>query len=99
MAHPSPWNRPGQTDPSPAFFDRLVAIARNRYNGGITTYLEVVTAETAALNNHRAAVQLLTRRLTNGVALVKALGGGWDAASLPPAGAVLAREPAQASRR
>ncbi|HEU0093755.1 MAG TPA: efflux transporter outer membrane subunit [Vicinamibacteria bacterium] len=72
--------------------DRLVAIARNRYNGGITTYLEVVTAETAALNNHRAAVQLLTRRLTNGVALVKALGGGWDAASLPPAGAVLAGE-------
>ena len=72
--------------------DRLVAIARDRYNGGITTYLEVVTAEQAALNNHRAAVQLLTRRLTNGVALVKALGGGWDAASLPPAGAVLAGE-------
>ena len=79
--------------------DRLVTIARNRYRGGITTYLEVVTAEQAALSNHRAAVQLLTRRLTNGVALVKALGGGWDAASLPPAGAVLAREPARPAAR
>jgi NodT family efflux transporter outer membrane factor (OMF) lipoprotein len=75
--------------------DRLVTIARSRYNGGITSYLEVTIAETAALNNHRSAVQLQTRRLTNGVALVKALGGGWDAASLPPRDAVLARDPAR----
>ena len=79
--------------------DRLVTIARSRYRGGITSYLEVSIAETVALNNQRAAVQVHTRRLTNGVALVKALGGGWDAASLPPPSAVLAREPAQASKR
>ena len=72
--------------------DRLVTIARSRYRGGITSYLEVSIAETVALNNRRAGVQVLTRRLTNGVALVKALGGGWDAASLPPTDAVLARE-------
>ena len=79
--------------------DRLVTIARNRYRGGITSYLEVSIAETVALNNQRASVQVHTRRLTNGVALVKALGGGWDAASLPPERAVLAREPAQPSKR
>ena len=73
--------------------DRLVTLARSRYRGGITSYLEVSIAETAALNNHRAGVQVHTRRLTNGVALVKALGGGWDAASLPPSSAVLAGEP------
>ncbi|HET6899180.1 MAG TPA: efflux transporter outer membrane subunit, partial [Vicinamibacteria bacterium] len=70
--------------------DRLVTIARSRYQGGITSYLEVSIAETVALNNHRAGVQVLTRRFTNGVALVKALGGGWDAATLPPPEAVLA---------
>jgi NodT family efflux transporter outer membrane factor (OMF) lipoprotein len=74
--------------------DRLVTIARSRYRGGVTSYLEVSIAETVALNNRRAGVQVLTRRLTNGVALVKALGGGWDAASLPPANAVLASESA-----
>jgi NodT family efflux transporter outer membrane factor (OMF) lipoprotein len=74
--------------------DRLVTIARSRYRGGVTSYLEVSIAETVALNNRRAGVQVLTRRLTNGVALVKALGGGWDAASLPPASAVLASESA-----
>jgi NodT family efflux transporter outer membrane factor (OMF) lipoprotein len=75
--------------------DRLVTIARSRYRGGITSYLEVTIAESVALNSHRAAVGLHTRRLTNAVALVKALGGGWDEASLPPDGAVLAREPAR----
>src|SRR6185295_12715630 len=70
--------------------DRLVTISRSRYRGGITSYLEVSIAETVALNNHRAGVQVLTRRLTNGVALVKALGGGWEAATLPPPDAVLA---------
>jgi NodT family efflux transporter outer membrane factor (OMF) lipoprotein len=65
--------------------DRLAGIARNRYQGGITTYLEVVTAEAAALNNHRASVQLLVRRMTTSVGLIKALGGGWTEASLPAA--------------
>jgi outer membrane protein TolC len=63
--------------------DRLAGIARNRYQGGITTYLEVVTAETAALNNHRASTVLLVRRMTTSVGLIKALGGGWTEASLP----------------
>ena len=71
--------------------DRLVTIARNRYRGGITTYLEVVTAETADLNNRRAEVQLLVRRMTTSVGLVKALGGGWDETALPGAGDVLAK--------
>ena len=77
--------------------DRLVTIARNRYRGGITTYLEVVTAETAALNNHRTAVELLVRRMTTSVALVKALGGGWEETALPARADVLARAPAQVS--
>jgi len=80
-----------QEEVAVAASDRLLSLARTRYDGGITTYLEVVVAQTTALTNRRAAVDLLTRRLTASVDLVKALGGGWDASALPPAGAVLSR--------
>jgi NodT family efflux transporter outer membrane factor (OMF) lipoprotein len=74
--------------------ERSLSIARNRYDGGITTYLEVVTAENAALANERAAIQLLTRRMTASVELVRALGGGFRASDLPsPFGTV--SEPAR----
>ncbi len=63
--------------------ERSLAIARNRYNGGVTTYLEVITAQSAALANERAAVDILTRRMTASVNLVEALGGGWSASDLP----------------
>ncbi len=63
--------------------ERSLSIARNRYNGGVTTYLEVITAQSAALANERSAVDILTRRMTASVNLVSALGGGWSASDLP----------------
>ncbi|MDR3764093.1 MAG: efflux transporter outer membrane subunit [Acidobacteriota bacterium] len=57
-------------------------IANHRYIGGVTTYLDVISAETTLLTNQRLAVQLLGQRLVNTVYLVKALGGGWDARDL-----------------
>ena len=80
-----------QEEVAVAASDRLLTLARTRYDGGITTYLEVVVAEATALTNRRAAVDLLTRRMTASVDLVKALGGGWDASTLPSAGEVLSR--------
>jgi NodT family efflux transporter outer membrane factor (OMF) lipoprotein len=61
---------------------RALTIANDRYVGGLVTYLDVVTAEQTLLDNKRLATQILGQRLTTSVALVKALGGGWDAASL-----------------
>ncbi|MBS0337759.1 MAG: efflux transporter outer membrane subunit [Proteobacteria bacterium] len=58
----------------------------NQYKAGIVTYLQVVTAQATALSTQRTAADLLARRVTATVLLVKALGGGWDAASLPDAG-------------
>ena len=57
-------------------------IATNRYTEGIINYLDVVTAQTAYLNAERAAQQVRTRRLQACVALVRALGGGWNVAML-----------------
>ena len=53
-----------------------MTIARNRYLAGTTTYLEVVTAQTIAILNELAAVDVQTRRMTAAVNLIKALGGG-----------------------
>jgi NodT family efflux transporter outer membrane factor (OMF) lipoprotein len=60
-----------------------LALSMNRYQGGVVTYLEVITAQNAALANERNAVDLLRRQMVASVLLVKALGGGWVASSLP----------------
>jgi NodT family efflux transporter outer membrane factor (OMF) lipoprotein len=61
---------------------RALTIANDRYVGGLVTYLDVVTAEQTLLDNKRLATQILGQQLTTSVSLIKALGGGWDAASL-----------------
>ncbi|MGP8176001.1 MAG: efflux transporter outer membrane subunit [Terracidiphilus sp.] len=58
-------------------------ISNQRYKGGVTSYLEVLTAETALLQNQRTAINLQTRQFVASVGLVRALGGGWDASQLP----------------
>jgi NodT family efflux transporter outer membrane factor (OMF) lipoprotein len=58
-------------------------LSNTRYKGGVANYLEVTTAESAALNNQRAAVDIATRRMAASVLLIKALGGGWSVAQLP----------------
>jgi outer membrane protein TolC len=58
-------------------------ISNGRYKGGVTSYLEVLTAEATLLQNQRTAVDLKTRQFVDSVNLVKSLGGGWDASQLP----------------
>ena len=59
-------------------------IFNNRYVGGVDNYLQVITAQTTALNNERNDIDILRRRMDATVLLVKALGGGWDTTQLPP---------------
>jgi NodT family efflux transporter outer membrane factor (OMF) lipoprotein len=58
-------------------------LSLNRYKGGVTSYLEVTTAQSLALSDERTAADIMTRRMVAGVLLVKALGGGWTTANLP----------------
>jgi multidrug efflux system outer membrane protein len=61
---------------------RALELANNRYVGGVTTYLDVITAQSTLLSNERLATQLLGQQMTTSVFLVKALGGAWDAADI-----------------
>lgn len=61
---------------------RALDIANSRYVGGVTTYLDVITAQSALLNNQRLSTQLLGQQLVTSVFLVKALGGAWDASEI-----------------
>jgi len=66
--------------------ERSLQLANARYTGGLVTYLDVITAQEQALSNERLAMQLQGQRLVTSVLLVKALGGGWDNASLSAVG-------------
>jgi outer membrane protein, multidrug efflux system len=57
---------------------RALDIANNRYVGGVTNYLDVITAETTLLSSERLETQLLGQQMVSSVYLVKALGGSWD---------------------
>jgi outer membrane protein, multidrug efflux system len=68
---------------------RVLDLANARYEGGVATYLDVITAQQGLLNNERLAAQLQGQQLLTSVFLVKALGGDWQgnpklAAGAPP---------------
>ena len=56
---------------------QALAIAQNRYQSGLVSYLDVVYAQTALLANQRTATQIAGQRIVATVVLIKALGGGW----------------------
>lgn len=60
--------------------NRVLQIAQDRYEGGVSTFLDVITAQQALLNAERQASQLQGQRLLVAVFLVKALGGDWQGA-------------------
>ena len=61
---------------------RALELANNRYVGGVTSYLDVITAQSTLLVNQRLATQLLGQQMVTEVALIKALGGGWEASQI-----------------
>jgi NodT family efflux transporter outer membrane factor (OMF) lipoprotein len=63
--------------------ERSLTIATAQYKAGTTDYLTVITTQALALQDERSEVDLLTRRITESVILIQALGGGWDSSQLP----------------
>ncbi|OQW70061.1 MAG: RND transporter [Proteobacteria bacterium ST_bin11] len=72
-------------DKAVAAAKQALALTNNQYQAGTVSYLNVMTAQTAALSNQQTATQLLGQRLSASVLLVKALGGGWNDTQVPTA--------------
>ncbi len=67
-----------------------LALENDRYKAGTDSYLSVITTQAILLNDQQTAVGILQRRMTAAVDLVKAMGGGWDASTLPSGAAIRA---------
>jgi len=62
---------------------RSYDLSNQRYTGGVTSYLEVLTAEATLIQTQRTSIDLTTRQFVASVGLVRSLGGGWDSSQLP----------------
>jgi NodT family efflux transporter outer membrane factor (OMF) lipoprotein len=58
-------------------------ISNQRYKGGVTSYLEVLTAETTLLQDQVTEINIRSRQFASSVGLIRSLGGGWDTTQLP----------------
>ncbi len=74
-----------QAEAALAAADAAWRIARQRFEGGLSPYLDVLTAEDALLERRRAATELAARAFALDIALVRALGGGFAPAPAPAA--------------
>jgi NodT family efflux transporter outer membrane factor (OMF) lipoprotein len=73
----------GNEDAAVTAAQHTLDVALNLYQQGADSYLEVVTAQTPLLQAQQTALDLQTRRLLADVALIRALGGGWDTGEMP----------------
>ena len=67
----------GQQQVAASAADTSVNLSLSLYRRGAVSYLDVVTAQSAALESERSVIQLRTQQLDANVDLIHALGGGW----------------------
>ncbi|MGF6770521.1 NodT family efflux transporter outer membrane factor (OMF) lipoprotein [Paraburkholderia sp. GAS199] len=68
----------GQQQDAASEADVSVNLALERYKRGTVSYLDVVQAQTTALDAQRAVINVQTQQLGADVGLIRALGGGWS---------------------
>ena len=71
---------------------RSLTLATDRYRLGIDPYLNVITAQTTLFGNQQTAVNLRIQQIVASVQLIEAVGGGWDASTLPTSQQIISRE-------
>jgi NodT family efflux transporter outer membrane factor (OMF) lipoprotein len=73
----------GQQKEAVAANTLALSLELDRYKAGTDSYLNVVTVQTTLLSNQQTYATVMQQRMTSAVDLVKAVGGGWDASTLP----------------
>jgi NodT family efflux transporter outer membrane factor (OMF) lipoprotein len=73
--------------------EHYLALAQARFKAGIDSSLNVATAQNTVLANRENLVQVQLRQVNASIALVMALGGGWDTSRLPLMKDLVARPP------
>jgi len=73
----------GQQQDATASAQQSLDLFDTRYEDGVDSYLQVITWQTALLENELNDIAITQRRFEASVLLVRALGGGWDASQLP----------------
>jgi NodT family efflux transporter outer membrane factor (OMF) lipoprotein len=73
----------GQQHDATASAQQSLDLFNIRYEDGVDNYLQVITWQTALLENELNDIEITQRRFEASVLLVKALGGGWDTSQLP----------------
>jgi NodT family efflux transporter outer membrane factor (OMF) lipoprotein len=63
--------------------EQFLQLETGRYQTGIDPYVDVVTAQTTLLSDQQTVITVRVQEMTGAVALIKALGGGWDSSQLP----------------
>ena len=63
--------------------EEAVQLFINQYKAGTVAYTSVITAQTTALQDEQAQLNIMQSRLVASVDLIEALGGGWEAGELP----------------
>lgn len=66
--------------------DEALRLVTNQYKSGTVSYLNLISAQTAANSAHNGALQIAGQRLIASVALIQALGGGWGGDEQPVLG-------------
>ena len=79
-----------------ALAERAFELERARYETGIDPYIDLMQEQALLLAARQTLVSLQVQHMTSAVALVEALGGGWDRSDLPSSGEVAKPPPASA---
>ena len=58
------------------------SLTLNQYKAGTVPYSSVITAQTTRLSSEETALNVFSNRLQASVAMIEALGGGWNTAML-----------------
>jgi NodT family efflux transporter outer membrane factor (OMF) lipoprotein len=72
----------GQQHKATVAAEHSVQLSVVRYQNGLDSYVNVITAQNTFLSNRLAELQVELRRLTSSIALVNNLGGGWSTEQL-----------------